>query len=1206
MLVRALIGVLVLSWSAQARFLPPQQLLDPLGAANDNFGWSVAIDGDTLVVGAPSDDVGANADQGSASVYRWTGTGWAFEATLTAPDGAANDSFGASVAIDGDTVVVGVAGDDVGANSNQGSTRVFVRSGSTWTQQATLTAPDGAAIDQFGWSVAIDGDTVVVGVNADDVGANSNQGSARVFVRSGSTWTQQAVLTAPDGAANDELGWFVAIDGGTVVVGARGDDVGANSNQGSARVFVRSGSTWTQQATLTAPDGATNDFPGGSVAIDRDTVVVGSANDDVGANGDQGSARIFVRSGSTWTQQATLAASDGAANDQFGWSVAIDGGTAVVGAYVDDVGANSNQGSARVFVRSGSTWAQQATLTAPDGAANDLFGSAVTIDGDMAVVGGWNDQVGATIGQGSARTFSRAGSAWVGPDFKLLAPDGAAFDRFGSSVAIDGDTAVIGARFDDVGAIFEQGSARVFVRSGSTWTQQATLTAPDGAELDQLGLSAAIDGFTVVVGANVDTVGANANQGSARVFVRSGSTWTQQAVLTAPDGAANDELGRSVAIDGDTVVVGAYFDNVGANSNQGSARVFVRSGSTWTQQAVLTAPDGAADDLFGRSVAIDGDTAVVGAYFDDVGANSNQGSARVFVRSGSIWTQQATLTGPDGAADDLIGYSVAIDGETVVVGALGDDVGAITAQGTARVFVRSGSTWTLRALLTAPDGAGADEFGVSVAIDDGTVLVGASAQDVGANLSQGSAYVFSVPYQGFSLAHNVTLDATYSSLAAAFIPALSGHQITATEAAWAQVGTLDTLGRALGLYGSEDVRAPSTSFLTLANGSTIITPSGTTIDIFGQLRTLSGASIDLFTDAFRLGSRGILTARTGSSLTINAADVRLDGQTRIEQGASLTLAGDATAIGPITASDNFNLTAGGTLTNIDVCSLTAGTLSAPLYRNRAVTNIFGSTAIFGSFTNDVGATTTIRSGTLFVFGSLTNNGTIVGAICSGCLDLSTPNLDVGGKLALGSDASLTMPFATSVVRVGGDFDCAINANTRYDMSLATLLLEGAGSAQQLEVMSRDIGPDQSGLDRTIAGHYPIGTLRLGPTPTVVTLVDTHDNDTLGQAACEAIYVDELIIDAGSSLINPTCRIYYNTLTSNGSVSVPANLVQLTPPCTVAGDANGDDAVNGADLSVLLSQFGQSVTPGTGADFNGDGLVNGADLSVLLANFGVAC
>jgi len=188
------------------------------------------------------------------------------------------------------------------------------------------------------------------------------RGSAYVFIRSGTVWTEQQKLVAADGVDNDQLGQWVALSGDTVVAGAYDDDVGANVDQGSAYVFTRSGGVWTQQQQLTAADGAAGDQFGGSVAVVGDTAVVTASSDDVGANADQGSAYVFTRSGTVWTQQQQLTASDGAAGDAFGASAAISGDTAVVGAYTDDVGANTDQGSAYVFTRVVSP-----TITVPAG-----------------------------------------------------------------------------------------------------------------------------------------------------------------------------------------------------------------------------------------------------------------------------------------------------------------------------------------------------------------------------------------------------------------------------------------------------------------------------------------------------------------------------------------------------------------------------------------------------------------------------------------------------------------------------------------------------------------------------------------------------------------------------------------------------------------------------------------------------------------------
>ena len=380
-------------------------------------------------------------------------------------------------------------------------------------------------------------------------------------------------------------------------------------------------------------------------------------------------------------QEAQLTGADGAAGDGLGYSVAISGDTAVVGVPYAVVGANASQGSAYVFVRSGATWTQQATLNPADGAAGDLFGFSVAISGDTAVVGA----AYVNLYRGSAYVFVRNGAMWSQQQ-QLTAVDGAVLDEFGWSVAISGDTVSVGAPFHDVGANVDQGSAYVFVRSGVIWSQQQQLTAVDGAALDEFGFSLAISGDTIAAGAPYDDVAINADQGSAYVFVRSAAVWDLQAHVAAADGAAGDRFGSAVAISGDTIAVGAPYDYVGANSGQGSAHVFVRSGGTWSQQQQLTASGGAASDRFGNSVAISGDTVVVGAPDDDVGANINQGAAYLFLRSGATWSQQQQLTATDGLAVDNFGWSVAISGDTVAVGAPSHDVGASADQGSAYVL----------------------------------------------------------------------------------------------------------------------------------------------------------------------------------------------------------------------------------------------------------------------------------------------------------------------------------------------------------------------------------------------------------------------------------------------------------------------------------------------------------------------------------------
>jgi hypothetical protein len=445
------------------------------------------------------------------------------QAYLRASNPGAGDDFGVSVSVSGDTVVVGAFREDsstTGVNSapnesasNSGAAYVFVRSGTTWTQQAYLKASNTGVDDLFGWSVSVSGDTAVVGAWGEDsstTGVNSTpnesasrSGAAYVFVRSGTTWTQQAYLKASNTGGidpiaiygvGDEFGREVSVSGDTVVVGAwqeASSTTGVNSTpnelaigSGAAYVFVRSGTTWTQQAYLKASNTGASDGFGGSVSVSGDTVVVGAHQEDSSTTGvnstpnesasRSGAAYVFVRSGTMWTEQAYLKASNTGVDDLFGYSVSVSGDTVAVGAY--------GEGAAYVFVRSGTTWMQQGYLKAGNTGAFGHFGESVSVSGDTAVIGAaleYSDTTGPN--SGAAYVFVRSGTTWA-QQAHLKGSN--TEDFFGDSVSVSGDTMVVGAILEDTAS--ESGAAYVFSppdtlptvttpTSGSITTTTATL-----------------------------------------------------------------------------------------------------------------------------------------------------------------------------------------------------------------------------------------------------------------------------------------------------------------------------------------------------------------------------------------------------------------------------------------------------------------------------------------------------------------------------------------------------------------------------------------------------------------------------------------------------------------------------------------------------------------------------------------------------------
>jgi hypothetical protein len=379
-----------------------------------------------------------------------------------------------------------------------------------------------------------------------------------------------------------------------------------------------------------------------------------------------------------WTEEEKLLASDGQEGDNFGCYVSLSGDTALVGAWLDgDNGYHS--GSAYVFIRNGTTWVQQAKLLPSDGKEEDLFGWSVSLDNDTALIGAyWDDENGDK--SGSAYVFTRIGTTWA-QQAKLFTLDGATMDYFGYSVSLSGDTALISAPLDDVNGD-ASGSAYIFTRTGTTWTQQAKLIAADGAIGDNFGIRVFLAGDTALIGASAD----DDVRGSAYVFTRTSNTWTQQAKLLASDGQSDDFFGWFVSLSDDTALIGAPGDSDYGDSS-GSAYVFTRTGTTWTQQQKLLPSDGYTWDYFGYAVTLSGDTAIVSAPQDD-DKGEDSGSAYVFTRTDTTWTQQHKLLASDGQAGDTFGWwSVCLNDDSAIISSCRDDDNGLDS-GSAYVFTK--------------------------------------------------------------------------------------------------------------------------------------------------------------------------------------------------------------------------------------------------------------------------------------------------------------------------------------------------------------------------------------------------------------------------------------------------------------------------------------------------------------------------------------
>jgi FG-GAP repeat len=385
----------------------PATLVNPSGLLTDDFfGYKVAMDGNYAIIGAYGKTVSGNADAGAAYIYFRNNGVWELQEAITASDATAGDYFGASVSISGDYAVVGAWGDDIGADAEQGSIYVFVRSGSDWTQQIKISAPDGLANDFYGYSVDIanSGSAIIVGAYGDNIGVNTNQGSAYIYTRSGSVWTYQAKLTASDGDFGDSFGISVSISGQFAVVGSYLDDEGANIDQGSVYSFyeLTDPSGWTTgqafHQKLFAADGEASDFYGVSVSLSSINLLVGASGDDVGANASQGSAWSYFRTPIppfNYSLPFHLFAQDGAANDNFGISVSGGSTFSAVGAYRDE-GPEGIQNAGSVYVFSGGSTKIFRRKIDDDAADIDgYYGFSVAVSGFEIIIGAYNKNNGA-------------------------------------------------------------------------------------------------------------------------------------------------------------------------------------------------------------------------------------------------------------------------------------------------------------------------------------------------------------------------------------------------------------------------------------------------------------------------------------------------------------------------------------------------------------------------------------------------------------------------------------------------------------------------------------------------------------------------------------------------------------------------------------------------------------------------------------------
>jgi len=929
------------------RWTQEAYLKSPNPDQDDRFGVSSGISGNTVVVGARYEDSNQttitngtsassdNSKPGSGAVYvfRRTGTRWAQEAYLKASNADSGDDFGWVVAISGDRIVVGAWLEDSNQTTitnsssassdnsapDSGAAYVFSRTGTQWEQEAYLKAPNADGLDNFGSSVAISGDTIVVaakyedsaqmtitnGTTAGSDNSATDSGAAYVYRRTGTQWVQEAYLKAANAESFDTFGASalgVAISGDAIVIGSALEDgnqttitngTAASSDNsatdsGAAYVFKRIGTQWVQEAYLKASNANAGDSFGNYVSISGDTIGVSAHGEDSNqttiTNGPtsssnntldgSGAAYVFRRKNNTWVQEAYLKAPNADSGDKFGQYPAISGDTLVVTAVLEDsnqttITNGTTASSDNSAPSSGAVYVFRRREVASTPAISSVTPSTAFCPGNSIIIFGSGFMKDATVKVGDIPCLSKTTQ---GPneivcelpqqpnaipgdllDITVTNPNGVedvlqdsftcdgwyqeayikasnadGADRFGRAVSLSEDTLVVGAVIESSNqttitngssassnnSASQSGAAYVFKRTGATWSQEAYLKAANADAADRFGVTASISGNTIVVGARsedsnqtVVTNGTTASSdntatdsGAAYVFKRNGNTWVQEAYLKASNASSQTiaEFGWHTSISGDTLVVGSWCEDssqttitngttAGTDSNRGdsgAAYVFRRKDSTWDQEAYLKASNADAADNFGVNVNISGDTIVVGAWYEDSSqttitngttassdnSTSNSGAGYVYRRSGSVWAQEAYLKAPNAGQNDMFAYELAISGDTVIVGSSYEDSNqttvtngatassddSVTDSGAAFVFRRTGTIWAQEAYLKASNTEAGDRFGASLSISGDAAVISAPRESSGqttitngpgassdnSQLASGAAYVF--------------------------------------------------------------------------------------------------------------------------------------------------------------------------------------------------------------------------------------------------------------------------------------------------------------------------------------------------------------------------------------------------------------------------------------------------------------------------------
>lgn len=693
------------------------------GGERSVFGYDVTIEDNVALVSGLY--MGSNYG-GAVFVYEFDDETWNKTAALESPSPQGNDLFGKSISLSGNKALIGAPLYDE-YNEDNGVVYVYEQKNNSWSIGTKIVASDYARDAEFGHSVFILDNQMVVGSPGKKSQKNEfNAGSVYIFEFDGVNWTEKAQITSSDSERNQRFGTSVIMSEKYLFVGSEQSSYPAVVD-GDVYVFEKINDAWVEVQKLEISNVNSGDFLGQSLSLNEERLMIGKYNV---FNDHLGAAYIFEHNGIEWVETAHLSGFDVNENGRVGYEVDLSGDFAVIGS-ISESSTSRGAGLAYVFKYDGNNWELINKLKASDGAVGDDFGSALSISGDHVFIGAKRRSDEGLLQAGGAYAFQLNGNEWV--QNQIFTAKGSKYYVFGGSLDMSDSRIIVGASGGYLNPSIT-GYAFIWEFDGFSWQQTAKLQPSTGMIYDDFGQSVSISGNRVVIGSPKSQY----NNGSARgayVFDYNGLTWSETARLLPSNNHSHDFFARVVDIENNRVVVGAP----GNNQNglfSGAVIVFEYINDVWVETAILSASDGSAYDGFGTSLDLQGDRIAVGAPDVDE-FDEDSGAVYIFDFNGSEWVETTKLRGSSAIRNTGFGSDLSLSNDRLLIGAKSHSSG----KGRAYIFELIENGWQETAELFGDQGNLSEAFGSSVNIINDRVLIGANGQ-YNPERALGTVYIF--------------------------------------------------------------------------------------------------------------------------------------------------------------------------------------------------------------------------------------------------------------------------------------------------------------------------------------------------------------------------------------------------------------------------------------------------------------------------------